>query len=273
MVEVAHARQACAQARLAQVRAKGAAQNDYVALIAAMGISPLTQLKVAEETKRQLPLALAESADRIVAAAMARRPDVLAAYAAQKVSEANSRVAETEYLPKFFLSATGAYNSGDLSVSAIPSIGQQTPTLNVAGSHWGTTVLLGVTMPIYDGGSRSATLDQARAGVDKANATFTRVRDAAAQQIVVAQNALETSLAAHEAATALEAAAQTTFDAALDAYRHGVGTITDATATETQLLQAHNAASDAYSSVLSAATTLAFATGALGAAPEVQEEG
>ena len=45
-------------------------------------------------------------------------------------------------------------------------------------------------------------------------------------------------------------------------------TCTQLTLAENQLLQAKNAASDAYSTALSAAATLALATGALGASPE-----
>ncbi len=58
--------------------------------------------------------------------------------------------------------------------------------------------------------------------------------------------------------------AQTTFDAALAAYRSGVGSIADLTVAETQPLQARNAATDSYSAALSAAATLVLATGAPG---------
>jgi outer membrane protein TolC len=75
-------------------------------------------------------------------------------------------------------------------------------------------------------------------------------------------------LSALDAADALASAAQTTFAAALDAYRNGVGSITDATRSETALLEARNASTDAYSAALSSAATLALATGLLGAAPE-----
>ena len=70
---------------------------------------------------------------------------------------------------------------------------------------------------------------------------------------------------AHTAAMAVASAAKTTFDAALAAYRSGVGSITDATTAETQLPQARNASTDAYSTALSAAAALALATGSLGA--------
>ena len=82
---------------------------------------------------------------------------------------------------------------------------------------------------------------------------------------MLANNALRTSLSAYIAAKAVTSAAKTTFDAALAAYRNGAGSITDATMAETQLLQAKNAATDAYSTALSAAATLALSTGSLGA--------
>jgi outer membrane protein len=66
---------------------------------------------------------------------------------------------------------------------------------------------------------------------------------------------------------ALTAAAQTTFNSSLAAYRNGVGSTSDVTIAERQLLAAKNAATDAYSTALSAAATLALAAGALGKAP------
>ena len=71
-----------------------------------------------------------------------------------------------------------------------------------------------------------------------------------------------------DAADALASAAQITFDAAFDAYRNGVGSITDTTRAETALLEAQNASTDAYSAALSSAATLALAAGTLGTAPE-----
>jgi outer membrane protein len=80
VIEVSQARQATAQAKLAVVQATGGAQNAYLNLISAMGISPLTKLRIAD--------------------VLARRPDVLTAYAAQKASLANFRAAAAEFLPK-----------------------------------------------------------------------------------------------------------------------------------------------------------------------------
>jgi outer membrane protein TolC len=266
-IEVAQARQATAQANLALVQATGGAQDAYLALISAMGISPLTRIKVADASGRSLSSTMEAPVESFVNAALARRPDVLTAYAAQKASLANVRAAQAEFMPKVFVAATGAYNSGSLNVTAIPSIGQQDATFNLNNDRFGGSVLAGVTLPLYDGGTRSAALAQARAESDSAAARLTRVRDDAVRQIVLADNGLRTSLAAYGASEALQSAAQTTFDAALAAYRSGVGSITELTISETQLLQARNATSDSYSAALSAAATLALATGALGQAP------
>ena len=239
-----------------------------LALISAMGISPLTQIKVADVSDRKLSPTLAGSAEKILSEALARRPDILAAYAAQKASMANVAAAEADFLPKLFISGTGSYNSGTLNVTAIPSVGNQASIANLSGNRFGSTVFAGVSLPLYDGGTREAILQQAQAKADSAGLALARTRDEAIRQIVLANNALRTSLSAYSAATSLSAAAKTTFDAALAAYRNGVGSITDVTMAETQLLQAKNTATEAYSTALSAAATLALATGSLGAPPQ-----
>ena len=264
VVEVAQARQATAQARLGRAQADGAVRDAQVALLVAVGVSPLAPLKVADVTQRPLSRELVAPVERIVADALARRPDVLASHAGQRASAARIRAAEAQFLPKLFVAASGAYNTGRLGITNLPTLGSQAPTLNLAGSSWSSTVFLGLNIPIYDGHTRESLLLQARADAAKADATFEQVRDEAIRQIVVAQNTLETSLAAYEAAAVLQAAAQLTFDAALDAYRQGVGSVTAASVAENQWLAARNAAVDAHSAALSAAAGLAFASGALG---------
>ena len=90
----------------------------------------------------------------------------------------------------------------------------------------------------------------------------------AVREIVVAQNAITSSIAAMNAARVLVEASRTAYDAAVASYEHGVGTITETIVTQTQLLQAKLAFDNTYSSALSSAATWAFATGALGGAPE-----
>lgn len=92
---------------------------------------------------------------------------------------------------------------------------------------------------------------------------MTQTQDAAAREIVIASDTLRTALAAYVAATELTIAAEVTYDAALQSYRSGVGTITDATAADSGLLDARQSLSDAHAAALVAASTLAFALGNL----------
>lgn len=268
VIEVAQARQATAQAKVGMVAATGGVQNTRLALLAAMGISPLTRIRIADVAGRTLSSAMASPIETIIARALSRRPDVQSAYAAAKASLAGVKAAEADFYPKFFLAATGAYNTGTLGVTALPGIGQQPPTVNISGNRLGANVFAGVTVPLFDGGVRAATLAQARAQADSAKARLDQIREDAVHQIAVADNALKTSLAAYSASATLVKAAQTTFDAALAAYKSSVGSITDVTVAATQLIKARNAAADSYSTALTAAATLALAIGALGAAPD-----
>jgi len=270
---VAQARQGTAQANLAVVQSKGASEDAYLALITAMGVSPLTKIKIADVSGRKLSPSMAAPVERIIAEAVARRPDVQTAYAAQKASLANIRAARAEFMPKFFLLGSGTYSAGNLAVTSLPSGGEEPPTVNINGRHLGGSIFAGVSFPLYDGGTRQALLSQARSAADSAESRLTQVRDDAVRQIVLADNALTTSLSAYAASQTLKRAAQTTFDSALAAYRSGVGSITDLTLAETQLLQAKNASTDAYSTALSAAATLALATGSLGSAPVFADGG
>ncbi|ABF11377.1 TolC family protein [Cupriavidus metallidurans] len=268
VVEVAQATQNRAQTNLAMVQARGAETDAYLALVTAIGISPLSKPRIAEMPVRPLSPALHSSVEQIVESAIARRPDVLGAYAIERASQAKVKAAEAEFLPKVFMSAFTSYASGGSSITAIPSVAQQAPTVNLNGYRYGASVFLGITVPIYDGGLRSAVLTQARNDADSASTKLTRAKEESVRQVVVSQSALETSLAAYEAAKALADAAQITYDAAFAAYRKGVGTVTDANLAQNQLLLARNASADAYSGALSAAAALALATGAVGATPE-----
>jgi len=267
IVEAAQAKQLVAHAELKRVQAQGDQRNSDVDLLAAIGISPLTVLKLADISGRALPVDATDQLEPIIAQSIGRRPDVLGAFAAEKARQAEVKAAQADFKPKIFLSASGSYVSGNIGLSAIPGADQQGPVLNLAGHHVGATVLAGVRMPLFDGGTRAADLAQARDRADSAAATLADVRNQAVKEIVTADNALRTALAAYAASGTLLDAAQTSYSAALAAYQHGVGSLTEVASAETQLVDARSARSDAYSNALSAAASLALATGELGSSP------
>jgi outer membrane protein len=267
IVETAQARDLTARAQLTVVNAQGAEEQAYAALLAAMGISPLTTIRIRPVEHHPLLKEDLAPADEIVQDALSRRPDVLEAYNTVQSSQASVKAAEAQNRPKIFLAGTGAYVSGQVGLTAIPAIGQQLPTLNITGNQWNGTFLLGMSIPIFDAHRRANAIQQAKNDEDKAAATLNEVRLNAVREIVSAQISLRTSLAANDAASVSRTAAQTSYDAARDSYKQGVGTVTAAIEAQTHLFEAELTEADAYTSALSAAVTLAFATGQLGSAP------
>ena len=96
--------------------------------------------------------------DEVVREAVQRRPDILAALAAQSAAEAAVRAARADFLPKLFVTASGSRSNGDMDIAAVPALGTQAPTLNLSSHRWSSSVLLGVSVPLYSGGEKSARL-------------------------------------------------------------------------------------------------------------------
>jgi outer membrane protein TolC len=86
---------------------------------------------------------------------------------------------------------------------------------------------------------------------------------AAATEIVAADDALRSSLAGYRAAGVLVQASTVTEDAALAAYKSGTGTVTASIEAERGLLAARLAQAQTHGTALIAAATLAFSTGRL----------
>jgi len=251
-IETAQAKQIVAQAKFRVVQAEDGLSDAYQDLLGAVGVSPRSNITVKTAAARRLPRARSVPTDRLIRKALSRRPDVLAAYAAMKASEAGERAAEAAFEPKVYLGAVAASNSGRIQTGTLPGLG-------VEGQ--GAGVFVGVSIPIYDGQIRQNRLRQARAATEAASATYEQLSNAASREIIVASNALTSALAAYEAASELRRAAKTSFDASLEAYQTGLGTLTAVSVAESGLLDARQAQADAHAAALVAASTLAFALG------------
>jgi len=155
-------------------------------------------------------------------------------------------------LPKVYLGAVAAHNRTSFDVVGLPGLSQTSSSRGV---------LIGVTMPIFDGGLRRARVNEARLRAEDAQISLESQQRAAVREIVAAETILQTALQAAKAASELVSTAETAYDAALSAYQQGVGTITVATETATQLLQAKQAYSDAWNASLASAANLAFVMG------------
>ena len=81
--------------------------------------------------------------------------------------------------------------------------------------------------------------------------------------MVRAYNGLLTSLAEYDAATVLNQAAHTAYEAALRSYRQGVGTYTDLATEENAVVQGDTQVEDARANAHTAAAALALSMGAV----------
>jgi len=258
-MEVAQARQQVAQAEFDMTQTSGRERNTYSMLLGAMGIAPTATIKVQDLSGRSLPRRVPANLDQLITASLQRRPDVQASFAQMKASEAGIAAARAEFLPKIALTGTLNRMMGSYSVS--DSRFGSGATLDVSQPN--AAVLVGVTLPIFDGGMRDARMDAATARAAASQYDFARLQGAAAQEIVIAYDVLRTSLSANAAASELVNAARTNYEAALDYYKNGLGTLADVSIAQTGLLKAQYAQAQARSDAFVAAGTLAFSTGTL----------
>lgn len=265
VVEQAQARRQTAQARYTLEKTMGAEHAAYAALIASMGVAPSAPLRTRDSTRETLPASPSGDVDQFVRAALANRPDIIAGYGKIRAAEAALDAARARYYPTIGLEAQAYENIGGLSTQ-----GSRFYSITQPGSN----VLVKLSVPLFDGGIRDAHVARARSEVAASHAALDRARDQAERQVIDAYDALRTGFAEYSAAKALVDAAQTAYDAAFDAYHHGVGTYIGLLTDETALSQAQSQMEDAHANVFTAAAALAFATGAAtGAAPDDPAQG
>lgn len=263
--DVAQSRQLVAQNALRVVKSEGEAEDSYLTLLTATGLSPSTRIQTLPVLQRPLNIGVLRLTDRLIQLAVSRRPDVLAAYANAKARNADIRAARAAFLPKIFVTGNVAYSTGNLGLSSIPGVGQNSSaTLNLSSDRFSSLILGGITVPIFDGGLRSAQLKHAEDQADASQATLQQTLDEAVRQVVTTQNAFHTAFVAFDTASSLVAVSETNFQAALVAYRSGAGSVTQTSVAAMGLADAKISQSDAYYATLVAAASLAFATGSMG---------
>lgn len=254
VVVVAQAQRQTAQARLNLTKANGDERTAYANLVASIGLPADTQIDVTDSSERPLPGEPPENLSAAVQDALVNRPDVISALGKIEAAEGTLKTQRAAYKPTIALSAQVYQNMGQLSTDGSPYYSVNKP---------GGNILLTLSWPLFDGGTRDYHVATARSEVAAARDKLAQVRDAAVQQVVSAYSDLRTSLSAYAAALTLREAAQTAYDAAFDAYLHGVGTYTDVASEQTALASADADKEDAHANVFTAAAALAFATGTI----------
>ena len=254
IVDVDLARQQLAQAEY-QVAAVEAQQHEanYI-LLEALGLPPMTKLRVADSSLRPLPRGSGATVDALMNQALRQRPDVLAQLAELRATDADIARARAETMPRLSISADLKQNIGQISTDGAPYLPIDKPEAGV---------FIHFDWPIYAGGALRNEIRLAQSRRDEADAKLQLTNEQAMREVALAYDQLDTGLSRYGSAQALLAASRTAFNAALDAYRHGIGSLTDASKAESTLAQAQAAVALAHAQVLASAAGLAFAAGDL----------
>jgi outer membrane protein TolC len=253
-VTLAQAQRQTAQARFNLIKVTGDERKAYTDLIATIGLDADVRMEIADSSERPLPAQPPEEIEPILRDALTNRPDVIAALGRIEAAQGVLKSKRAAYYPEVALAAQAYQNMGSLSTD-----GSQYYNVNKPGGN----ILLSIKVPLFDGGARDSNTAIAQSEVAAAREKLDQVRDTAVQQVVSAYNDLKTSLASYTAALALRDAARTSYDAAFDAYRNGVGTYTEVASEQTSLARADAEMEDAHANAFTAAAALALATGAI----------
>ncbi len=222
IADVLQARTALAQSQLAAQTADGNQQAARAQLALAAGLRANISFDVVADTGAAPVVALAENVDSLIDRAMRDRPDVLAARALARQSEAQVRSARSNTLPTVSLGgSTGQAYSNN------PALEGKTFALTV-----------GMSVPLFTGTSRDYDLAAAKENATAAIARASQAQLLAAAQVYTSYHALRTATQRVATAGELLTSATRSEEVARGRYAEGVGSILD-------LLSAQNALADA----------------------------
>ncbi len=208
-LDVAQARASVEQTRAQLPALQAAIAQGAHALAVLTGQSPAALNAMLAATAAPLPSPPATLAVGIPADVLRRRPDVVAAE--RRLAAAAARVAQADAAQRPALNLSGSIGLDALNVAALTRSG--------AGF---ASLLVGLALPIVDGGRLAAQVDAQQAARDEATSAWRATVLAALQEVedtLVALVATRDQLAAQQAAAA---AARTAADLADQSYRSGL---------------------------------------------------
>jgi outer membrane protein len=249
--DVLEARAATAQAEYDLQAALGAEEVAHGNLMTALGASPVSGISVQPIDALNIPESVEISVDQAIDQAVAQRPDLMERVAAIRAATAQIRQARSAYFPN--LQVHVAAEPQDLY-----ALQQNLP--------WGSSADLDgeinfrLNWTIFDGGARKHAVAQARDDLRAAQADATATRDDIENSVWTAYSNLKTAFRQRLAAASLLAAADQSYNAALESYHAGVRNLLDVTQAQQTLAHARSTDVLARAQVLTALADLAFET-------------
>ncbi len=248
IADVLQARTALAQSQLAEQSADGNVQAARAQLALTLGLDANAPFDVAPDTGATPVSRVADNVDSLIARAVLGRPDVAAARAVARQSEAEVRVARSETLPSVTVGSTTGKSFSN--------------NQNLEGRTY--TVTFGLSVPLFNGLSRENDVAAANALASAAAARAEETRLQAVAQVFTSYYALQTATQRVSTSADLLASATRSEEVAVGRYAEGVGTILDLLTAQTVLADARAQSVQARWTWYAALAQLARDAGVLG---------
>jgi outer membrane protein TolC len=222
------------------------------ALAEAVGATPTITLRTLALDARSLPDRLAEPVQRILEIALRQRPDLQSLAAEVTAREAGVRRARRAFAPRLTLGGAVGYQLWRFKEGPADAFTLSEPVWDAQ---------LGLDWPIFTGFARLNDLHVAEAERAASRAALTAGALRALREAWTAYFDVQTAQRKLEFATALQTSSEEAYDATLEAYRHGLGTLIDLLAAERAVADARGTLIGSRAELLTAAAALALAVG------------
>lgn len=219
------AQTALSQAVLNRIRAEGEAANAQGSLANIMGFDASQPFELAPVQELSPDPVAEQSIGKLISEARQNRPDLLAAEAQIKASEANVVAARASGMPSFSL-------TGGISRS-------ESQTAGVTSTSNGNSLTVSVSVPWFSGFRDTYKNRAAQAQLEGKVAERDRVANLIALEVWKAYQALLTNSQALRAADDLVASAEQSEKMALGRYKEGVGSILDTLTAQSTMASAN----------------------------------
>lgn len=255
--EVSLARQQEAQAAFELEDVLARERDAQVALAESVGVLPTTKIRVTDFSALASASALEQSVEKVIDHALEKRPDLIAKVAELRKKEDEARLARAEYYPTLSLLSNVNTLAGRVRIKNGP---EDSGWFGAAEPGYGVGLVL--EWNIFEGGATRKRVAKAEAERRAAEAELTAARDSVIREVWKAYTDVKLAIRRLEVAAAVVAAAQNSYDAMLESYRHGLETLTNLLAARRELSNSRFVELDTKLKLYTASAALAFSTGA-----------
>ncbi len=252
--EVLEAKAATAKAAYDLQSAIGYERVEIGNLARAITANPIKPLKVEPLDQLKIPDKLDQSVEDAINTAFNDRPDLQADQARVRAAKAEIKHAHSAYYPSLTFEGSKGWIRGFGEQYGSPADYAKTFTYDAT---------LGLKWTIFDGFRREKSISQAKAEEKVAAEEVRESQDEITNQVWNDYSDATTALQQREAATALLAASEESYSAALESYKDGVRNFLDVLSAEDALAQARAIDVTARTQVLQTFSDLEFRTGGL----------